>query len=199
MPSGYTARLYDGEQTFEEFIIGCAHAFSVDMRDMSIGSPIPPPVVDDGYRRRLDEALARRAEIREYDSDRWTEERDRAHREYVESTNRRRAQYAQRRARYQAMLERVAAWDPPTEDHIGLRDFMREQLTSSLRFDAPEVAAPVESPDEWMTVREHAQATIESADREVLRATEDLRKAEERAAANAGWVQALYDSLGVTA
>lgn len=199
MPSGYTARLYDGEQTFEDFIIGCAHAFSVDMRDMPVGEPIPAPVVDDGYRRRLDAALARREELREFGFDRWAEERDRAHREYVESTNRMRGQYALRRVRYQAMLERVAAWDPPTEDHVGLRDFMREQLTSSLRFDAPEVRPPVESPDEWATVPDHARATLGEADRAVWRATDDLRKAEQRAAANAAWVQALYDSLGVTA
>ena len=34
--------------------------------------------------------------------------------------------------RYRAMIEKVEAWEPPTTDHTGLKDFMLQQLRVSI-------------------------------------------------------------------
>lgn len=54
------------------------------------------------------------------------------------------------RKRYQAMLDQVNTWIPPTSEHDGLKKFMIEQLTSSIegdcgmRLDKPKHQMPVQ-------------------------------------------------------
>ena len=33
------------------------------------------------------------------------------------------------------MLEKVKSWEPPTSDHIGLKQFMIEQIETSMKYD----------------------------------------------------------------
>lgn len=47
----------------------------------------------------------------------------------------RRARNRAQKSRYEAMLAKVREWLPPTADHVGLKDFMIQQLTESIRFD----------------------------------------------------------------
>ena len=38
-------------------------------------------------------------------------------------------------AAYSAMLAQVDEWEPPSDEHNGLRDFMRSQIEDSIKFD----------------------------------------------------------------
>jgi len=59
-----------------------------------------------------------------------------AERKAIELSNQeKREKYAIERGRYEAMLAKVRAWTPPSEDHRGLRSFMESQLVDSIKFD----------------------------------------------------------------
>ncbi len=104
------------------------------------------------------------------------------------------AERAQHTERYAAMLSRVADWQPPTVDHVGLKKFMHEQLVESQRFDCgyerprPERVAALTwlagEIAEWR--RRLARYESEHAD--------EARRANERTE----WVKALRASLGGT-
>ena len=64
MPTGYTARLCDGEQTFKDFAMLCARACGalIEMREDPMDAPIPEKIKRSSY---YDEALSKA--VAEYD------------------------------------------------------------------------------------------------------------------------------------
>ena len=63
------------------------------------------------------------------------EEAMRAHCEALKQAQDAKARLDLKRQRYEAMLHKVQAWSPPTPDHVGLRDFMVQQINESIDFD----------------------------------------------------------------
>ena len=47
------------------------------------------------------------------------------------------------KTRYDAMESQVLAWEPPTPDHQGLKNFMLNQIVDSRKFDAYTYEKPV--------------------------------------------------------
>lgn len=138
-PTGYTADLYEGNDvTFEEFVLKCASAFGalIEMRDSSLDVTIPDVFEPSTYHQeRIEEARARLARV-----EAWTPEEaenaakadyQRARTAWEEN----RASRAAMKERYEAMLEQVNVWTPPTTDHDNLKKFMREQLEQSIDHD----------------------------------------------------------------
>jgi hypothetical protein len=54
---------------------------------------------------------------------------------FVEGNRRRLKRDADLKAKYEAMLEQVEAWTPPTPEHVGVKKFMIDQLKISISFD----------------------------------------------------------------
>jgi hypothetical protein len=94
--------------------------------------------------------------------------------------------------RYRAMLTEVEAWEPPTADHVELKQFMLDQLTESIRFDcswAPPAPGPAPAPAEWIADRRRKALD------ELAHAAGDLAQEIQRAAGRTAWVKALRASL----
>ena len=131
MPTGYTAKLHDGEQTFDEFFWNCARAIGlfVTMREDDIGTPIPTAFVPSKWH---EEQLAQ-LENRKRGLEALTLANcdKRAKKEYEESLaefeKSRKAQDV-RLARFQQMREEVEAWRPPLPAYEDFKRFMLEQL-----------------------------------------------------------------------
>jgi hypothetical protein len=51
MPTGYTAKLVESGQTFEEFVLTCARAFGalIELRDEPLDAPIPETLEPHSY------------------------------------------------------------------------------------------------------------------------------------------------------
>jgi hypothetical protein len=91
------------------------------------------------------------------------------------------------------MLAQVEAWEPPTEDHVGLKDFMKEQLTSSIDFDTgydQEQYRP-----KRLTGEEFRAQRIAGIARSMSFTTEHLFGEEDRAGERTAWVQDLQQSI----
>jgi Rod binding domain-containing protein len=195
MPTGYTSDIYAGRDiTFRDFALGCARAFGalVTMRDDAKDAPIPSEFPEDTYHR---DAMGRAAAAL-IDLDSLSPEAcdTKAKAEYVRRLRDWRKSEADRaalRARYEAMLDEVLAWEPPTEEHVGLKSLMVEQLESSIQFDTDyESPRPVR-----LTGKQWAKAERKRLEHDVEYHGREDNKAAQRVAERNGWVKALFASL----
>jgi hypothetical protein len=164
MPTGYTARIGEGA-TFEEFVWECARAFgaNVEMRDEPSSVPVREYAPSRYHIESLEKAM-RRVEAAA-DMDLAVAEL-RARADYDSALHRWReaaAHKKQLRAKYEAVMAKVQAWEPPTPEHVDLKRFMTEQIGTSIDFDCHAYPEPVrESAAEWLTrERESAARDVE--------------------------------------
>ena len=144
MPTSYTAPIYEGEEnfTFKKFAMRCARNFGalIEMR----GEPLDAEIdfdkcfqPSDYYKKALERV---EKEYQEFlDNPPTAEELGK---KYDEKVNNDFEKFLERREsrkvlqeRYAAMLEQVKAWEPPTEEHNNLKEFMISQLQRSMDYD----------------------------------------------------------------
>jgi len=140
MPTGYTADIAKGI-TFEQYIWSCARAFGalVMMREERSDAPIPQRFEPSDYNANKLAALrAERERIvsmtnvqADEEATRLYADAKRVHEERVQAKR-------DLRAAYLTMRARASAWEPPSEDHRGLKDFMVEQIDLSIDGDCSE-------------------------------------------------------------
>lgn len=144
MPTGYTAPIYEGEEnfTFKKFAMRCARNFGalIEMR----GEPLDAEIdfdkcfqPSDYYKKALERV---EKEYQEFlDNPPTAEELGKKYDEKVNNDFKKFLEQKESRKalqeRYAAMLEQVKAWEPPTEEHNGLKDFMISQLQESMDYD----------------------------------------------------------------
>lgn len=170
MPTGLTAKIYEGEElTLREFALRCATQFSPAH---SYGGDLPldkAPVLEnssDYYERELKKA---RKELEE--ANRLKEHPEEVERiieqeakDIEEGNERRKIRYAEMRKRYDAMIAKVERFRVP-EEYKYLRDFMLEHLKKTKEFDCPEDCYQREvnhiSPEVWIAQQlKHAHENI---------------------------------------
>lgn len=144
MPTGYTAPIYEGEEnfTFKKFVMRCARNFGalIEMR----GEPLDAEIDFDkcfqpsDYHKKALERVEK--EYQEFlDNPPTAEELGKKYDEKVnndfEKFLKQRKRKEALQERYAAMLEQVKAWEPPTDEHNGLKEFMISQLQESMDYD----------------------------------------------------------------
>lgn len=137
MPTGYTACIKDGI-SFEKFVMQCARAMGacVTMRDEPSNKSIPDEFKPSSYYiDRLKETKKELNELKKLSlaeleqkarSKYWTElkEKEKA----IKKNNK-------LRQKYNDMLIKVRKWKVPTNEHMGLREFMVKQIETSILSD----------------------------------------------------------------
>lgn len=140
MPTGLTARIYEGKETsFKDFALLCARQFGalVHMRDEGLNAPITKRKPTSYYLEELEDAKKALEDFkanppaRESLAKEWEEKLEKIKREDAESNK----EASELRLRYLDMLRQVQAWAPPTDEHTNLKKFMIEQLERSIQFD----------------------------------------------------------------
>jgi len=194
MATGYTHKLHDGEpQTFPEFALACARAFGalILMRDDPPDAEIPDRFEPSNhYAKALGEAQARYAELQAMTTDQAEAEAAKVYAENLRYWRESVAKAAAVVERYEAMLAEVEAWEPPTAEHQGLKEFMAEQLTSSIRFDGSTLDEP-----KPLTGEEWLKREKERAYKNIGHYAEEQAKEIARAEQRSAWVRALRESL----
>ncbi|MBT6053396.1 MAG: hypothetical protein HOG49_41970 [Candidatus Scalindua sp.] len=136
MPTGYTHKIKDGI-SFKEFAMGCAKAFGAcitlrDSAEEAIPKTFEPSdfylkrVEEDEkklerYETMIDSEIAELADI-EYDNN--TKYYEDAIREAKELS-----------AKCEKLRRQVNKWEPPSDEHIEMKNFMREQLKTTVQHD----------------------------------------------------------------
>jgi hypothetical protein len=192
MPTRYTAIIVErADLTFREFALRCARAMGacVMQRDDPTDDLPKAPEPSDYYEKQKVRAEARLVELRGLNKEGiralWQAECERIGKSNAEST----AKAKETERRYARMRKMVAAWEPPTKDHDGLRRFMLEQIDMCSSDWTPYTTVAPATPGDWYA------AALKSAEWDLDYATKHAAEEVDRAADRKAWIDALYASV----
>lgn len=196
MPTAYTAEVQH-DITFNQFAMLCARAMgaTIMMRDEPFNAPIPERFEPSTYHaERLEEARAHLAWVKQMPLTEAGREAKKEYEQNLASNQRAIQQGKELRAKYEAMLQHVMAWRPPTEDHVGLQEFMARQLQESINFDCSEDFRE-ENPPILHSAEEWKQEAIANAEWRVAHHEKNHAEEIERTNGRNEWLKALRESL----
>lgn len=136
MPTGYTANIE--KMNFEEFTMNCARAFGalISMRDEPSDKEIPEKFEPSDYHaKRLEELKKDLDEKLKFNNSNWNELSFQSYSKEVDRHNEIIQERTDLREKYESMIKDVSKWEPPTKDHVKLKEFMTQQLSDSIKFD----------------------------------------------------------------
>ncbi len=200
MPTGYTAILLEKNNvTFQEFALRCARAFGalVTMRDDPMDAAIPDEISTSNYHT---EALGEaRRKLLEFDAMSPAEREALAKRSIAEGIDRMkqsRRESEEQNAKFEAMIAEVEKWTPPTREHDGMKEFMIEQLRTSMTdtsgwYEKEISALENTSTAEWES--NHKVLLLRNIDYHATNDQEERKRAAERTE----WIRQLKGSLSV--
>lgn len=204
MPSGYTAKLLEEGQTFEEFVWTCVRGMGafIMMRDCALDTPIIKKFEYETYYR---DALAKAKtdfhvlkNMTKHEQYLYGIKRKRELAENLARDLRREKEMSIGIARYKDMLKKVQEWTPPTSEHNNFKKFMIAQLEESMKFDDhSDYYAELYKRVDNTTHDQHYQEALDRccSDLEFYtkRYHEDIANVDERNA----WIAALYDAVPI--
>jgi len=139
MPTGYTAGIIDGEiTTFPQFAKKCMRAFgaTMHMRDDSLDEEYTPQKVDNFYYENLEKSKDKLKEV----MDATDEEILKIHEDEVTPTmdyhKKEMVKETENKILLEKIYDEVEQWIPPTPEHEGIKKFMKEQLSETIKYEA---------------------------------------------------------------
>lgn len=201
MPTAFTAAVVDGElDDFKSFAWHCARAFMYNTRDVNEGDGRyrrPEVSISDGSFERslkhatvgLEDAKSEHQANLNRTDDEWKAEAKEAFEQASSYYDERRERFTTENNRIQVMLAKVVAWQPPTEQHERMKEFMVEQLEKSVPY---EPTAPNPQEYEWpsykMTMLEHSARVVSIREETYQRSLSNKDE-------SMSWLDALDDSI----
>lgn len=196
MPTAYTADVGDGKITdLRTFALLCARGMGacITMRDDPLDAPLPEAFEPSPYYAgALAEAEARLVMLDSLSTEARAAAADEAYAINLAAWVERRDQRRTQRARYDAMLAEVEAWQTDAE---GIREFMIEQLRSSIDFDCREMEPSWDVEPERLAAGEWWRREIDKTLKDIERARKSHAEEVARVAGRNGWLARLRASL----
>lgn len=196
MPTGYTAEIAKGID-FETFIMHCARAFGALMtiRDDSPDTPIPKHFESTNYHKQEIVKIEKRiAELKTMALATAARKAKKEYQDEIKSIEKRVREAIELQAKYEKMLGEVKAWVPPSSDHIGLKSFMIDQITDSMKFDCNTDFYTRQKPKE-LTGKEWKELGFSNLLKELAYHTKKHTEEAQRVKDKNHWIKQLRDSL----
>ncbi len=195
MVTAYTSDLVNGkEASFKSFILKCARAFGplVSMREDSLETQIPKKLEPDPYYAATLSNIALELRLAELRTDeQWEAVALKYFMDAKASDEQIERDRIQKKARLMAMRSKVADWTPPTSDHQELKDFMMEQIDSTVKFECfPREPSATRVP--W---QEYKQGELGALKRNVEYYAVEAQKEIDRTNIKNQWIADLRKSL----
>jgi len=196
MPTGYTAKLCSEDQSFEDFVMGCAKAFGacISLRDEPAGTPIPEKFEPSPYHAdALENATQRQLSLSKLNQ----EERHKFGKEKRSDAIVQNQIYLDEQTasqgRFIKMKDKVSGWEAPTPGHVELKTFMLQQLNiSTIDTDySRECLAKAKHKGPM----EYYRNTLDQAVSDIEYHTKAIEKEQKRNAERNQWVEDLRGSL----
>lgn len=207
MPTGYTAGILDGKiTTFSQFVKQSMRAFGAcnHMVDMNFEEDYIERSPSSFYKTKIKElegvieqiSLLTDAEILENKKKELEEKK----RDILEQIK--------KKEKYtnvlMEILKEAKEWEPPTEEHVGIKSFMIDQLESTIKYDCDllyeknklkKVQAELENFPNFELVTEERTKRIEKAKTDIEDYTKEYEKEIKRCQEANQWVKELLGSL----
>lgn len=202
MPTGYTAEVQDGTVTeFTDFAMQCARAFGacVTMKDEKWDAEIPEAFEVSSYHSDCIEEIGEMiTDIEDMTLQELEVKAEEAFVSFLNQQHDRIRELKETKTRYVSMMEKVALWEPPTSDHERMKEFMIEQLQSSIEYDCNSMLKHYSE-----SLKEHVRKTgeewkhdqLESLKRDLNYHIKEENEEIERVASRNKWINDLRDSL----
>lgn len=196
MPTGYTAFIEDGTiTTGKDFLMLCARNFgaTIEMMDEPLSTPIPKEFKPDNmYEKWLEEDLKELAELRRATEKEIQKAIDEHHEKAVKENREHQERQRELKHKYMDILEAVKAWEPPTEGHIGLKNFAIEQIEVCIPDTSKKIYSEEKpSVTEWLEI--NLAYCLQSIERHKKMAKEEAEKCDKMNK----WLKELRESLGI--
>jgi len=195
MPTGYTANIAKGI-TFEQYALDTARSFGacITLRDEP-NAEIPEVFKPDKYhakniakaRKELEAFQKKTPQQLRAMFKKEIDETERYHRKRIREC-------LALRKKYEAMLKQVDAYTPPSPDHEKHKQFMREQIEESIKFDCStdyheEQLAKRQRYSKWKSEK------LKSLRWRINYHAEAMQKEIDRCASRTKWVQQLREAI----
>jgi hypothetical protein len=198
MPTGYTYYIEKGEvNTGKDFLLKCARGFGacIDMRDESLDVDIPVELKPSTYHKeQLEKAYK---DLEKYKSMTIEEAQKIVDEKYIKSiedTKKAITDYYEKKEKYDKVREEIDNWEPPTHDHIKLKEFALDQIKISTEYDHieyynDELTKPKKTPEEYITCM--IEGAADSIKYHLKCWNEEVQRTDERNK----WINDLRESL----
>lgn len=196
MPTGYTAELMEKGMEFKPFVLQCARAFGalIEMRDDPMDATIPEKFEPSDYdTKELAKATQEHKRLQDMTDDEKIAFGVQKKEESITNSQKYLATAISENDRLNKMTRQVKAWKPPTPDHVGLQEFMLDQIKISMR-DLSYSRESLKKAEE-SSPKSHYAAAVSSAVWHMNYHTEENLKECKRAEERTEWVKQLRMSL----
>jgi len=193
MPTGYTYPIIQEKNyTFEQYVMNCARQFGacISLRD-DPNTEIPEKFEEKSYHKKeYEEALEELEELEKMGLKKIEKKLQVEFRKKENCYNENKKITAIKIEKYTVMLKKVVEWNPPSNEHIELKDFMINQIETSIKQDSYESDKPEkESAEDWLNCR------INSAKRNIKYHMESWKADTDRIKSQNKWIKDLRDSI----
>jgi hypothetical protein len=137
MPTGWTAAILE-DATFEQFVWSCARAMVAFITQRDDCEDAPPELDEkpsDYHQNALVQAQAEANRLAGLSIDDWRLEWETARKRYILATEISNENKKTSKKKYELMLNKVLAWEPPSKSHHDFKRFMVDQIRDSIDFD----------------------------------------------------------------
>lgn len=195
MPTGYTAAIQDGI-TFNEYIMNCARAFGacISMRDDPSSMPIPEQIEAPTYHSgKIEESENRLKELKSLTTSQTEIEAQKEYEEKLKAKEDQIRKAIKIKNQYMAMIRQAQEWEPPSNDHVELKDFMIDQINRSM--SDCDTSYYKNKNIEFLTGEEWKQKEIDGCLTDIEYHTIEHNKELERISQRNKWIKQLRESL----
>lgn len=141
MATGYTARIAEGID-FRTFAMDCARAFGacVILRDEDGGGEKIPEEFkpSDYHKNKIDDLKGEYNKIFGLTDEQCEQNAIDEYEKEEKYRLDRISEIKSLREKYQQMLKHVEKWQPPSSEHVEMKNFMKKQILDSIVWDCPE-------------------------------------------------------------
>ena len=204
MPTGYTAGIIDGEiTTFEQFATQCTRAFgaTIHMRDNPMDSPYEPRTPSDYHTNSIQSKRERLEEIESMSDEKIVEDFNTQLGEDLKYHQTKMEEDKRNLEKLNSMLESAKSWIPPTEDHQSFRNFMIEQIESTIKVDGDpsyhvnKMVGIKKQMEEGINPKEYREETIQEIKGQISYHETEYQKELVRCKDSNDWMDKFFESI----
>ena len=204
MPTGYTAGIIDGEiTTFEQFATQCTRAFgaTIHMRDNPMDSPYEPRTPSDYHTNSIQSKRERLEEIESMSDEKIVEDFNTQLEEDLKYHQTKMEEDKRNLEKLNSMLESAKSWIPPTEDHQSFRNFMIEQIESTIKVDGDpsyhtnKMVEIKKQMEEGINPKEYREETIQEIKSQISYHETEYQKELVRCKDSNDWMDKFFESI----
>jgi hypothetical protein len=198
MPTGYTSEIGTKDNlTFKEFTLKCARAFGACLHQRDDDSNILPQKqkVDNYHIDELNSAIKKLKAFKKTSKKvlRQKMENDFLKRNKDLLISIEKAHALQNK--YELMLDKANFWTPPSQEHYGLKNFMIEQITESIKWDCSTSYQEEGLVREQESFEEYYIDELKCLEKDIKYHEEKYNEEVERTNKANQWIEELYQSL----